>query len=102
DDQWMIDGVRIFEAATSGPPDPHCRSDWPWCLEVKSFAGPAGKFFSDGSCLYSSDKNGFSRWDINEGALTGFLAGFTPPHRHPGAGEFAQLDDGMLVRCKVG
>jgi hypothetical protein len=98
DDEYMIDGVHIFDISLVGMPDDRSRSDWNWPQELAAFAGPAGHFLSDGQSLFSSDLGGFSRWDLKDGSRTGFLEGFRPQHYHRGAREFAHVVDSTLVR----
>jgi hypothetical protein len=97
-DKDMIDGARIFDVSLPGSGGVRWRADWPWPREVTAFAGPTGSFFSDGQRLFSSDQNGLSRWDVNDGSLTGFLDGFKPTHHHRGARELVQVVDDILVR----
>jgi hypothetical protein len=101
DDQAMIDGARVFDVTRPGKPGPGWREDWPWARELTAFPGPAGLFFSDSRWLYSSDRIGLSRWDVNDGARTGYCEGFRPTHHHRAAGELAQLGDDILVRWKI-
>jgi hypothetical protein len=101
DDKDMIDGVRIFDLSLPGSGVVRWRTDWPWPRELTAFAGPAGAFFSDGQLLFSSDQSGLSRWDINDGARTGYLQGFKPTHHHRGAGELVQVVDDALVRWRI-
>jgi hypothetical protein len=102
DDQDMIDGPRIFDLSLPGSAGVRWRTDWPWPRELTAFAGPAGTFVSDGQRLYSSDQNGLSRWDVNDGCRTGFLQGFHPAHHHRSARELVQLADDALVRWRIG
>lgn len=101
DDQEMIDGARIFDISASGSGDVRWRADWPWPRQLTAFAGPAGAFFSEGQRLFSSDQNGLSRWDINDGSRTGYLQGFKPTHHHRGSRELVQVVDDALVRWKI-
>jgi len=101
DDAAMVDGARIFDVTASGSAGPQWRSDLDWALEVSAFAGPAGRFFSDGISLFSSNKEGLSRWSIDDGALTGQLKDFEPTHHHRGARELVQLSDNVLTRFVI-
>lgn len=94
DDEVMIDGARIFDVTTLADPT----SRWRQARELTCFAGPRGRFFSDGASLFSSDESGLSRWDPADGCRTGQLPGFCPTHHHRGAGELVQLADRVLVR----
>lgn len=98
DDNEIIDGARIFDITSTGSTGRRWRSDRRWAREVTAFAGPAGKFFSDGQWLCSTDKTGLSRWDPETGTRTGYLENFHPTHHHLGARELVQLADGFLVR----
>lgn len=98
DQSEIIDGARIFDITSTGSAGPRWRSDWLWAKEVTTFAGPAGRFFSDGKWLYSSAELGFSRWNPKTGARTGHIETFHPMHHHSGAGEFVQLADNVLLR----
>lgn len=98
DDAEMVAGARIFDITSTGRAGRRWRSDWQWAREITAFAGPAGKFFSDGKWLYSADKTGLSRWDLETGSRTGYLGNFQPTHHHLGARELVQLADGVLLR----
>jgi hypothetical protein len=98
DDMEMIDGARIFDTTLWGTMGGRWGAEWRSARELMAFPGPAGAFFSDGTWLYSADQHGLSRWDVNEGARTGFLPGFQPTHHHRAAGELVQIDEGVLVR----
>jgi hypothetical protein len=98
DETEIVDGARIFDITSTGPASPEWRSDWQWAREVTAFAGPAGRFFSDGKWLYSASKSGMSRWDPKTGTRTGHIDQFNPTHHHVGAGELAQLSEGAIVR----
>lgn len=78
-------------------PDPAHR----WDPAIQEFPGPTGEFFSDGEVLYSSGPGGLSRWDLEDGCRTGHLSGFEPTRHHRGAGELAQLRDGVLLRWRM-
>jgi hypothetical protein len=95
DDLDMIDGARIFDVALPEAPDSRR------VREINAFPGPAGRFFSDGTWLFSSDATGLSRWDSNDGARTGHFQGFQPTHYHRGAREFVRLTDAALVRIAL-
>jgi hypothetical protein len=97
----IVDGVRIFDVTSTGPATGEWRSDWLWAREITAFAGPAGRFFSDGKWLYSASKSGMSRWDPKSGARTGHIDQFNPTHHHLGAGELAQLSQGGIVRWSI-
>jgi hypothetical protein len=95
DDRVMIDGARVFDVTRPGD------AGGRWCAELFAFPGPAGAFFSNGRWLFSSDHTGLSRWDVNDGARTGFLEGFHPTHHHRTAGELVQRVQDVLVRWDV-
>jgi len=97
-DNEIVDGARIFDVTSTGPASPEWRSDWKWAREITAFAGPAGRFFSDGKWLYSASESGMSRWDPKAGIRTGHIDQFNPTHHHLGAGELAQLSGGVIVR----
>ena len=97
-DTEMIDVARIYDITSTGNPGPRWRSDWLWARQVTVFAGPTGKFFSDGKWLYSSAEAGLSRWDPKTCARTGFIENFHPTRHHLGAGELVQLADDVLLR----
>ncbi|MEP7120426.1 MAG: hypothetical protein ABJE95_05940 [Byssovorax sp.] len=101
DDDGMIDGARIFDITSCEKADDDVGARWRWAREITSFAGPAGRFFSDGTSLFSSDDAGLSRWDPASGERTGHRPGFHPTHHHRGAGELAQLAFGGLVRWSL-
>ena len=98
DDADMVDGARIFDVtASSGEPS----FDNEWALEINAFVGPAGKFFTDGKSLFSSNEEGLSRWSVEDGARTGQLQDFVPTHHHRGAGEFVRLSAEGLTRVVI-
>lgn len=101
DDIEIIDGVRIFDITSRGSAGSGWRDDWSWAKQITSFAGPAGKFFSDGRWLYSSDKSGLSKWDTQTGTRIGYIENFRPTQHHTGTGELAELADGVLIRWKI-
>jgi hypothetical protein len=92
-----VDGVQIFDVTAAGPAREGWRDDVPWARERIAFPGPAGKFFSDGTCLYSADVAGLSVWDPHTGARTAHVDAFQPTHRHPGSRQLVQLSDGILI-----
>ena len=100
DDADMIDGARVFDVTAEGKASPRWRSDLEWAREITAFAGPAGRFFSDGISLFSA-KEGLSRWHVEDGARTGHLPDFEPTHHHRGAGELVQLSETVLTRCVI-
>lgn len=102
DDAHITDGVRVFDVTKPDETPPRWRrSDSPWPAEVITFPGPAGKFFSDGTSLFSTSETGLERWSLEAGEKTGHLEGFQPTHHHRGARELAQLSDGVLVRWSI-
>ena len=101
DDAEMVDGARVFDMTLSGAAGPQWRSDWSWAREMSVFAGPAGRFFSDGNWLYSVEKDGLSRWDPKAGVRTGRINSFCPTHHHVDAGELVQLRQGSLLRWSM-
>jgi hypothetical protein len=101
DDAEMVDGARIFDIALTGTAGPQWRSDWSWAREISVFAGPAGRFFSDGDCLYSVGKDGLSQWDPKAGVRTGHIENFCPTHHHVDARELVQLRQGSLLRWSM-
>ncbi|MFL5243147.1 MAG: hypothetical protein ACJ8FY_13655 [Gemmataceae bacterium] len=101
DDDDMVDGARIFDVSSPGRGIVRWCHDWPYPRELTAFAGPAGSFFSEGHALFSSDAEGLSRWDVNDGSRTGYLQGFKPMYHHRGARELVQLVDGAFVRWTI-
>jgi hypothetical protein len=101
DDEGMVEGARIFDVTLPGTPAPGMRSDWRWPLEITTFQGPTGLFFSNGTSLFASNAKGLSRWNFESGVETGHLMGFNPTHHHRGARELVQLVEGSLVRWKM-
>jgi hypothetical protein len=94
----MTDGARMFDITATGKAGPEWRSDWLWAREVTAFAGPSGRFFSDGRWLYSAGESGLFRWDAATGDRAGHIENFHPTHHHLGAGELVQLADGVLLQ----
>jgi len=98
DDDEMVDGARIFDLTSPRSASDTRRSDWRSAREIAVFAGPSGRFFSDGKWLYSASQSGLTRWDPKTGTQNGHMDKFIPTHQHLGAGELAQLSEGSLVR----
>lgn len=98
DDDKIVDGARVVDITSTGPASPEWRSDWEWAREIISFAGPSGRFFSDGKWLYSGAKSGLSKWDPKSGTRFCHIDDFHPTHHHLGAGELAQLSGGAVLR----
>jgi len=95
DDELMVAGARIFDISQRHENDTRFEKG-----DIFQFAGPTGKYFSDGVSLFSSDKNGFCRWNIKTGYRTAFISHFNPTHYHKRAREFVQVCDGKLIRWK--
>jgi hypothetical protein len=87
DDEAMLDGVRIFVAATG--------------QEVGAFPGPTGDLFADPVRLYAAAPGGLEVWDPVTGDRTGTVRGFVPTRHHTGAGELAAIDNGVLRRWRM-
>jgi hypothetical protein len=66
--------------------------------ELFAFPGPSGVFFGDGPRLFSSDRDGLSRWDTATGERTALLPSIRPTHHHRAARELAYIDGDTLVR----
>jgi hypothetical protein len=98
DDSKVVEGARIFDITSAGPASPEWRSDWEWAREVTTIAGPAGRFFSDGKWLYSAEQSGLSKWDLKSGVRVCYIDEFNPSRHHLGAGELAQLSEGVISR----
>lgn len=98
-DDDIVDGARVFDVTGSGRASSEFGgSKWEWALELTAFAGPAGRFFTDGISLFSANKEGLSRWSAQDGARTGHLRDFEPAHHHRGARELVQLSENVLTR----
>jgi hypothetical protein len=100
-DEKMIDGARIFDVTLLETVNAEERSDWRRPLEIATFQGPSGSFFSDGISLFSANLGGLSRWDPASGAQTGHITGFNPTRHHRGARELVQLIDSTLLRWPI-
>ena len=101
DDDDIVEGTRVFDVTKPSEAGPRWQSSPPWPAEVNTIPGPAGKFFSNGTSLFSSSETGLERWSIEDGVRTGHLDGFQPTHHHRGARELVQLGDGVLVRWSM-
>jgi len=101
DEMHMIDGARVFDITTTAKAAAPWRSTWLCAREISAFAGPAGKFFSDGAHLYSAADDGLSVWDTKDGVRIGHIEKFRPTHYHAAAGELAQLSQGRLIRWRT-
>lgn len=87
DDEAMLPGVRIFDAATG--------------LELHTFPGPQGTLFSARQRLYAAAPNGLEIWDPFTGHRTGRISGFTPTRHNPNTDELAAIHEGHLQRWKI-
>ena len=96
DDDWMIDGARIISAVERDV------STWRrrHARELGAFAGPSGRFFSDGHRLFSVDDDGLSVWDVDAGVLAARIDGFTPSRQHSHYRELVQLSGRRLLRWR--
>lgn len=101
DSDQALPGARIFDASAAAASGPESNDDGRWARELRAFPGPCGALFSDGTWLFCSGPSGLSRWDPETGELTGRMPGYEPTCFHRGAGEFAQIADGALVRVAV-
>lgn len=90
DTSVMRPGARIFDTSRTSQSEPR-RTPRP--VELHAFEGPTGRFFSDGSHLFSCSDSDLSIWDPAEGKLLGTVPGFSPTHYHPGARQFVELAD---------
>lgn len=92
----MVEGAKVPQGARV-----YDLADDPNPTIPIAIPGPQGEFFSDGNVLYSSGPGGLSRWDLEDGCRTGHIPGFEPTRHHRGAGELAQLKDGVLLRWQM-
>jgi hypothetical protein len=90
DDDEMIGGVRIFTVAASGI----------WARELAAFAGPSGRFFSDGRRLFAAGTDGLTIWEVGTGALVARIDGFTPSWQHSHGRELAEISGQRLLRWR--
>ncbi|MFD5074747.1 hypothetical protein [Streptomyces sp. NPDC058371] len=86
-------GARIFDTSRTGRSEPPRR---PRAVELLAFEGPTGRFFSDGTRLFSCGDTDLSIWDPTAGKLLGTVPDFSPAHYHPGARQFLELTDGVV------
>ncbi|MFJ5258875.1 hypothetical protein ACIQAC_00160 [Streptomyces sp. NPDC088387] len=93
DERDMRPGARIFDISRTGQSEP---PQAPVVLELLSFEGPAGHFFSDGTRLFSSGDTELAIWDPTEGKPLGTVPDFSPTHYHPGARQFVQVTDDVV------
>ncbi|MFB7333046.1 hypothetical protein ACFC00_15505 [Streptomyces adustus] len=84
----MRPGARIFDTTRTIEGDL-----WrlPTAVELLAFEGPTGRFFSDGTCLFSCDETELSIWDPVEGKLKGVVPGFSPTHHHRSAQQLVRV-----------
>lgn len=89
DDDALLDGVRLFDAATGTP--------------AQAFPGPRGELFADARRLYAATADGLEIWDPLTGELTGRVSGFVPSWHHSRAGELAAIsqDGTELLRWRT-
>lgn len=90
DNSVVRPGARIFDTSRTSRSEPR-RAPRP--VELLAFEGPTGRFFSDGSHLFSCSDSDLSMWDPAAGKLLGTVPGFSPTHYHPAARQFVQLAD---------
>ncbi len=95
DDDWMIDGARIFTAV-----EPASGRIWRSARELDAFAGPSGDFFADGRRLFSAADDGLAIWDVDAGALVARIDGFTPSRQHSRGRELVQISGERLLRWR--
>lgn len=93
DEQGMRSGARIFDTRQVGEDE---MLHGPTVAQLLAFEGPAGRFFSDGQSLFSSDDSGLSAWDVANGTLRDKVPDFSPTHYHRGAQQFLQIDAGVV------
>lgn len=84
----MRPGARVFD---TGRVVRHQPPVGPNAVEVVTVPGPSGRFFSDGTVLYSADADGLHSWDPSAGTRLGTVPGFAPTHHHRAAGVFLEL-----------
>ena len=93
DDDWIIDGARIFTAAESDASGRLAR-------ELDAFAGPSGDFFADGRRLFSAADDALAVWDVEAGALVARIEGFRPSRQHVRGRELVQISGERLLRWR--
>lgn len=96
DDERMIDGVRVFTAAESDA----SRGAWRLARELHAFAGPSGRFFSDGRRLFAVGDDALTIWDVEAGALVARIDGFIPIRQHAHDQELVELSGELLRRWR--
>jgi hypothetical protein len=88
DDEMLLPGVRIFDAATG--------------VELIRIGGPRGALFAQRGRLFSVAPEGLEVWDPYTGERTATVPGFAPTHHHRGAGELMCVhDDRHLIRWRI-
>jgi hypothetical protein len=96
DDDWMIDGARVFTAAEADP----AREAWRLARELGAFAGPSGRLFGDSRRLFSAGEDGLTIWDVEAGALLARIDGFTPSCQHSHGRELVEVSGQRLLRWR--
>jgi len=92
DDDWMVAGAQVVEMRHDKGGN--------GTVVTNAFAGPSGRFFSDGTWLYASGEDGLSRWDVVSGVRTALVPGFSPTAFCRASAEFAMMEGMQLHRLK--
>ncbi|WP_322869689.1 hypothetical protein [Streptomyces goshikiensis] len=104
---WLTEGEGAWRTGNGWAALPPCEYYWnrpmAWLdedriwghrnpVEVATFGGPEGAFFSADGLLFSAGADGLDIWDPVVGARTGSVPGFVPTHHDALAGHLLALD----------
>lgn len=87
DDQWMVPGVRIFEASTG--------------TELRAFAGPSGSLAYDGRLYAYSRDSGTTVWDASTGERLLDAPDAHATAWHPADSSLVELDGRRVVVMRL-
>ncbi|WP_328777149.1 hypothetical protein OHU17_33060 [Streptomyces goshikiensis] len=88
DEEEIVPGARVFDVSRVETDQWGHRNP----VEVATFGGPEGAFFSADGLLFSAGADGLDIWDPVAGARTGSVPGFVPTHHDALAGHLLALD----------
>ncbi|MFF3722412.1 hypothetical protein ACFYYM_08595 [Streptomyces erythrochromogenes] len=101
DDDELVAGARVFDLTRRGPAGTAGTAEAIEPVEIATFGGPQGRFFTADGLLFSSSEDGLEIWDPATGARLGTLPGFRPTHHDTLRGELVELSAVGLRRWRT-